>query len=255
MYAKGWYWEQPFPFLASLSPPVRISPQERTRHVYVVGRTGMGKSSLLISILAQDIAAGRGCAVIDPHSDLCSDLLALLHNQGRLNRVSHRLIYINPSSPDYAIPFNVLSVPGKPSDIADNVIEAFKRTWADSLSTAPHFTDLLKHTLLTLIATKRTLVDIPRFLTDFEFREGLLAEAGDPHLTIYFHDRFDRWRDPRMLEGTLNKVTALTLGRRIRTMLGQRQDGIDWRAPDGQRLSFSWTSDTAPRKRSDCSEA
>src|SRR5690606_21320271 len=145
--------------------------------------------------LFQDIAAGRGCGVIDPHADLVTDLLWLLHRRGVLDDPvqEQRLVYVNPAESRYVIPFNVLATPGEPYEIAQNVIEAFRRTWPERLGEAPHFANVMLHTLLLLIRCRLTLVDMPRALVEDAFRDDLLQTADEPELTSFFHDRFDEW--------------------------------------------------------------
>ena len=215
-------------------PLVQLPQAARSGHMYVVGKTGKGKSKFLQSCLFQDVLAGRGCGVIDPHADLVSDLLWLLEQQGAFadGAQQARIVYVNPAQRDHIIPFNVLATPGEPYEIAQNVIEAFRRTWPDSLGEAPHFSNVMLYTLLLLIRVRLTLVDMPRLLVDADFRDGLLERAGDPELTAFFHQRFDEWgrQAAVMKESTLNKVTALTMNPHLRLMLGQRANRLDFRA-------------------------
>jgi hypothetical protein len=214
-------------------PKVHLPQAVRSGHLYVVGKTGKGKSKFLQYCLFQDIAEGRGCGVIDPHADLVTDLLWLLHRRGVFtdSALVERIIYLNPAEKRYIIPFNVLATPGEPYEIAQNVIEAFRRTWPESLSEAPHFTNVMLHALLLLIHAKRTLVELPHLLVDTTFRDTLLECVSDPELTSFFHDRFDNWgkNAPAMKESTLNKVTALTMNPHLKLMLGQRENRLDFR--------------------------
>jgi DNA helicase HerA-like ATPase len=145
-------------------------------HVYTIGISGSGKSKLLENIVAQLVAGGRGCGVIDPHSLLIDDLLAHLVTRQTLAdpAIKRRILYVDPSRRDYVIPMNVLATPDEPYRVASSVIEAFRRTWPESLKEAPHFTNVMFHSLLLLIQTKRTLIDLPRLLVDKAFRDGLL---------------------------------------------------------------------------------
>jgi hypothetical protein len=114
-----------------VSPLVRVTASARTAHLYAIGMSGKGKSKLLEWCLYQDIAAGRGCGLIDSHSLLVDDLLRLLITQGVLADpdIRHRLIYVDPARTDYVIPFNVLATQVEhPYDIAAVVLEAFRRT-------------------------------------------------------------------------------------------------------------------------------
>lgn len=216
----------PYSFL----PAIRLPAHERTGHMYVVGKTGKGKSKLLVNCLYQDIVGGRACGVIDPHSDLVSDVLAMLYKSGELDRQHERIIYLNPADTHYIVPFNVLATPGDPYEVAQMVIESFRRAWPESLSSAPHFANIMLHALLVLIHAKLTLIDLPRLLTNKDFRRSLLSSVNIPELTEYFEERFDAWsaKDPRLLESSLNKVTALTLNPYIKRMLGQRENRLDF---------------------------
>ncbi len=211
----------------------RVPTQARSGHMYVVGKTGKGKSKFLQACLFQDIAAGRGCGVIDPHSDLIVDLLGLLKTEGVLDdpRLQERIVYVNPTDSQHVMPFNVLATKGDPYITAQNIIEAFRRTWSESLAAAPNFENNMLYALLLLIQIGRTLVELPRLWTDDDFRDGLLAQAGDPELTSFFDDRFARWgrEAPLKIESLLNKATALTMNPYLRLMLGQSDNRLDFR--------------------------
>ena len=217
----------------AIHPCIQIPQHARSGHMYVVGKTGKGKSKFLQACLAQDVAAGRGCGVIDPHSDLVADLLWLLQRRGVLEDRGQesRIIYVNPAEHRHVMPFNVLATPGEPYEIAQNVIEAFRRSWPDSLGEAPHFANVMLHTLLLLIKAKLTLIDLPRILADIEERDAWLEQIAEPDLTSFFHDRYDEWGKNAavMKELTLNKVTALTLNPHLRLMLGQHENRLDFR--------------------------
>jgi hypothetical protein len=136
-----------------ISPLFRVTASARSAHLYVIGMSGKGKSKLLEWCLYQDIAAGRGCGLIDPHSLLVDDLLRLLITQGVLADpdICHRLIYVDPARIDYVIPFNVLATQAEhPYDIAAVVLEAFRRTWPECLKEAPHFSNVVTTALIVL---------------------------------------------------------------------------------------------------------
>lgn len=213
-------------------PSVRLRAVQRATHVYVVGTTGQGKSKLLQQLLYQDVMAGRGCGLLDPHSDLATDLLAQLYRAGYFtpSRRRERLLYLDPADCQSLIPFNVLAPSGEPYDTAANVIEAFRRTWPQSLAEAPRFTDILLHALLVLIANRLTLVELQRLLTDKAFREALLANADEAQRE-FFHYRLDRYgrEQPLIIESVLNKASALTSNPRLRRILGQPSNQLDFR--------------------------
>jgi len=157
----------------------RLKAEQRTTHMWVVGVTGTGKSRLLQSCLFQDIVAGRGCGVLDPHSDLAHDLLSQLVHVGFFESVANRqrVIWFDPTRTDYFIPFNVLATGSPPYTTNINVIGTFRGTCPECLREAPRFTNILLASLLVLIANHLTLVDLPRMLTDRKFREGLLENV------------------------------------------------------------------------------
>jgi len=220
-----------FPF----APGLRISAAARAAHMYVIGISGKGKSKLLEHCLYQDIAAGCGCGLIDPHSLLADDLLRLLITKYVLDDpgIRSRIIYVDPARTDYVIPFNVLATEAEhPYDIAASVMEAFRRTWPESLSEAPHFSNVVMAALLVLIANGLTLMHMPRLLTDADFRENCLEKVSDRNIIEFFHDRYDRWgrEAPLMRESTLNKIGAFSLNPRLKLMLGQKANHLDLRA-------------------------
>ncbi|MCB9438375.1 MAG: type IV secretion system DNA-binding domain-containing protein [Anaerolineales bacterium] len=221
---RGWW---------PLALPCRVASPARSGHMYVVGKTGKGKSKFLLSCIVQDIQAGRGCGVIDPHSDLISEVLGVLDGQGALAdpNIRERLLYLDPTRSDYVIPFNVLGLSAPPYEMAQNVIEAFRRTWAESLAAAPNFENNMLYALLVLIKAKRTLVELPRLWLDDGFREQLLTQVNDPELTSFFTERFARWgRDAALrIESLLNKATALTMNPYLKLMLGQQNNHLDFR--------------------------
>jgi len=212
-------------------------------HMYVVGKTKKGKSCFLDHVLFQLIYLDQGVGVLDPHADLANDLLAYLASYPRaepwLSRPENfeRLIYLDPSRKDYLIPFNVLAIPGDPYSVAQNVIEAFRRTWPETLKEAPRFSDIALHSLLVLIENRLTLVEFPRLLTDKDWRDQLLKKVANPDLAPFFHDRFDRWgrERPMMIESLLNKVTALTLNPALKLILGARESRLNLRQIMDQR--------------------
>ncbi len=212
---------------------VGLTAQQRTTHTYVIGITGQGKSKLLEHLLLQDIVAGRGCGLIDPHTDLADDLLCSLFANGYLSdlRRRGRIIYFDPMHSDWVMPFNVLKSAYPPYVTAMNLVEAFKRTWPESLREAPRFTNILLACLLVLIANERTLVDLPRLLTDKDWREEQLENITDEDLLSVFHERIDRWGKDEavILESVLNKLSAFTLNPTLKRILGCQENHLDFR--------------------------
>ncbi len=223
----------------SFLPKCTIRQQDRAAHTYVVGITGQGKSKLLQHMLLQDVTRGRGCGLLDPHSDLASDTLRHLASHGRTRdrpylaepQNAERIVYFDPSRTDFILPFNVLITPFGVYETAQNIVEAFRRTWPESLSEAPQFSNIALAALIALIENRRTLIEMHRLLTDQDFREELLDNVTNPEVVAFFHDRYDRWgrEAPLMRESTLNKVAAFTFNPQLRYILGSRENALDFR--------------------------
>lgn len=210
----------------------RVPARTRRAHMYVIGITGKGKSKLLEHCLVQDAGAGRGCVLIDPHSDLAGDTLRSCLSQGLLSPGdASRVIYFDPTRRDYILPFNVLATGDDSYATAQRVVEAFRRTWPESLREAPHFSNVATAALITLAENRLTLIDMHRLLVDQSWRGALLQNVSNPEVVHFFRDRYDRWgRDaPALRESTLNKVAAFAFNPSLRLVLGQRQNRLDLR--------------------------
>ena len=221
-------------------PRFKISAQVRKFHTYVVGLTGRGKSKFLQNCLIQDITAGRGCALVDPHGDLARDVISSLITSGYFNDPSNydKLLYISPRRRDYVVPFNVLqkSDPNiETYEISQRVISAFMRAWSRTLQEPPRFQQIMRAGLAVLIETRGTLCDLYNLLTDDEFRETLLDQIQDPKIKqdclSFFNNEFDHWGRERssMISSTTNKVNALTDNPNLFYMLGQKGNNINIR--------------------------
>jgi hypothetical protein len=127
---------------------------------------------------------------------------------------------------------NVFARADSPYTIAVNVIEAFQRTWSESLAAAPQFKNVALHSLLLLVEHQLSLAELPRLLMDKEFRERLLASSQNQEVTMFFRQRYDRWGNEQALriESLLNKVTALTLNESLKAMLGDKENRLSLRS-------------------------
>src|SRR5438445_1142253 len=143
-----------------------ISQADRRRRLHLIGQTGTGKSTALLNLLAQDLAMGRGVALLDPHGDLAERTLSLIPPKR-----AHQLVYLNPADLDRPIGFNVLDrveVDHRPV-VADGVVSAFRHVWADSWG--PRLEHFLLNSIRALLdAPGQTLLGIPRLLTDAHYR-------------------------------------------------------------------------------------
>ncbi|HEX9597529.1 MAG TPA: DUF87 domain-containing protein, partial [Anaerolineales bacterium] len=218
--------------------PVSLSLRHFNSHLYVVGQSGQGKSKFLQHLLFQLAASPWGCGIFDPHSDLASDLLAQLAAQpaGRawLSQPANqqRLIYLDPSRSDYLIPCNILKNPSStPYEIAENVVEAFRRVWPETLAEAPRFAQIMRNAVLVLIAGGLSLLELEPLLTDAAFRRRLLEKVKDPLVVSFFQHQYDRWgrEQPIFISPVLNKVSAFLFKPQVRLMLGADENRLDFR--------------------------
>jgi type IV secretory pathway TraG/TraD family ATPase VirD4 len=184
----------------------------RPTHMYIVGASGSGKSSLLKNLLIQDISAGMGLCVIDPHGDLVYDLVPFLGER------ASKTILLDLSDDQKMLVYNPLER-RKGVMVAEQVaklILAFKRIWADSWGA--RMEDILRHTLSLLVEQKYTLAEFERVLVDADFREMLVEETTIDQARDYFLGRYNVWNAKErsmMIESSLNKVSAFLSDPRI----------------------------------------
>jgi hypothetical protein len=205
-----------------------IRLDDRRRHVHVMGKTGMGKTSLLLNMAVSDIRNGHGMAFVDPHGDVAMDLLEYIPE----NRIKD-VVYFNPSDLEYPIAFNVLGdVPVNQRHIVgDGLVGVFKKIWADSWG--PRLEYILRNTILTLLAYPgSTLLDIMRILVDKDFRKLVVDTIDDSMLKSFWNNEFNKMNDKILTEAISpiqNKVGQFTSSKLIRNIVGQKQSSIDIR--------------------------
>ena len=234
-----WFARGPKLILGTTGPPLLggrliLDQASINTHKHLMGVTGQGKSKLLASIFIQLVSQGIGAALIDPHSDLALDVLALLHDRGffKDDAAYRRLLYVDFSRRDRFLPFNVLSQPYDAHTVARNTVEVCKRAWpALADGSAPQFENILLASVVVLVENQLPITDMPRLLTDHSFRNALLTHVTDPYVVDFFHARFDRWgkEAPLMIESTLRRVFLLTFSPTLRYSLGQKENRLNFR--------------------------
>lgn len=193
---------------------------DRSRHMYIIGQTGAGKSGMLSLLALSDIFYGHGYAIVDPHGDFAVDNMRFIPGS-RLNDV----IYFNPADTAYPIGFNPLEVydPNQKNNISSEVIGVLKRMFGDSWG--PRMEHILRYTILALLdRPTTTMLDITRMLTDKKFREETLSYCTDAVVTNFWKSEFAAWNDKFATEAVapvLNKVGAFTANPIIRNIIGQ----------------------------------
>lgn len=205
-----------------------IRMDDRRRHMYVIGKTGMGKSELLKNVAIQDIQDGRGLAFIDPHGDPVEDLFDYIP-EARIKDV----IYINPADLDYPVAFNVMEQvdPDKRHLVADGVMGVFKKIWVDVWS--PRMEYILNNTILALLETPdATLLGINRMLAEKGYRAKVVSQLTDPVVKAFWAEEFAKYTDRFASEATAaiqNKVGQFVSSTLIRNIIGQPKSTLDMR--------------------------
>src|SRR3989338_3642370 len=213
-----------------------IKMDDRRRHMYVIGKSGMGKSELLKNIAIQDIYAGRGLAFVDPHGDPVEDLLDYIP-QERIKDV----IYINPADLEHPIAFNVMESvdPDKRHLVADGIMAVFKKLWVDLWSARMEY--ILNYTILALLEVPNTtLLSINRMLAEKEYRKWVVDQVVDPEVQAFWKLEFAKWEPRYMMEATAaiqNKIGQFVSNVLIRNIIGQPKSSFDMReAMDQQKI-------------------
>ena len=202
------------------SSPSSLTSAQRTIHSYVLGQPGMGKSRLLESWVMQDIVAGRGLAVIDPHGDLFHNLLLRLV---KYPKVWDRLVIINPLNQEWTVGINPLEANNQyeAERIALSLTDTITKIWKLDPTRTPRMLWLLNHAFLALSDLRRTLIDLPAFLLNKEFREKLLPLVRNLRAKEYFAHEFPEiaWRVQDWVSPAMNRLGGLLFDRDVRPML------------------------------------
>lgn len=193
---------------------------DRSRHVYIIGQTGAGKSGTLELFALSDIYHNQGYAVIDPHGDFAINNMKFIP-ASRLDDV----VYFNPADTAYPLGFNPLEVtdPNMKTNISSEVIGVLKRMFGESWG--PRLEYILRYTILALLdRPEPTMLDITRMLTDKKFRKETLTYCQDTVVLQFWNIEFASWNDKFQAEAVapvLNKVGAFTANPIIRNIIGQ----------------------------------
>ncbi len=205
-----------------------LTRRDRSRHVYIIGQTGAGKSGMLELLALSDIFYNQGYCIIDPHGDFAIDNLKFVP-ESRVKDV----VYFNPADTAYPVAFNPLEItdPSRKPNICSEVIGVLKRMFGDSWG--PRLEHILRYTLLALLdRPETTLLDISRMLTDKEFRKETLDYCKDVTVLQFWKHEFGQWNEKQVNESiapVLNKVGAFTANPIIRNIIGQPKSSFDIR--------------------------
>ncbi|MEX0916520.1 MAG: type IV secretion system DNA-binding domain-containing protein, partial [Candidatus Spechtbacterales bacterium] len=208
--------------------PFGIKPEDRSRHMYVIGKTGMGKTALLQNMAIQDVINGRGIGIVDPHGDFAERVLDFVP-EDRMKDV----IYFNPADSDFPVGLNLLEDVGydKRHLVASGLMGVFKKIWVDVWSARMEY--ILNNAILALMEYPgATLLDVNRMMTNKEFRAEVMSHVQDPIVREFWLEQFSNWGERLAGEATAaieNKVGQFTAAPLIRNIIGQRDSTINLR--------------------------
>lgn len=205
-----------------------IKTDDRRRHMYLVGKTGMGKSTVLENMIVDDIRAGYGVAVVDPHGDLAEKIIEYIPTN-RINDV----VYFNPSDINFPIAFNVVEQvePHLRHLVASGLIGVFQKLWADSWG--PRLEYILRNAVLAILDFPgSTLLGVVRMLSDKNYRKRVVANIKDPVVKAFWEKEFTGYADKFAAEAVSpiqNKVGQFLSSSLMRNVIGQVRSSINIR--------------------------
>ncbi len=205
-----------------------IKTDDRRRHMYLIGKTGMGKSTILENMIIDDIRAGHGVAVVDPHGDLAEKIIEYIPTE-RINDVVH----FNPSDINFPIAFNVVEQvePHLRHLVASGLIGVFQKLWADSWG--PRLEYILRNAILAILDFPgSTLMGVVRMLSDKNYRKKVVSNIKDPVVKAFWEKEFSGYADKFASEAVSpiqNKVGQFLSSSLMRNIIGQVKSSIDIR--------------------------
>ncbi len=208
--------------------PFGIKKEDRSRHSYVIGKTGMGKSTLLENMAAQDILSGEGLCFIDPHGGSAEKLLEYVPE----NRVKD-VLYFAPFDLEYPISFNVLENvdADKRHLVVAGLMSTFEKIWVDAWSSRMAY--ILQNTLGALLEFPgATLLSVNRMYIDKEYRKNVIAKVKDPSVRSFWVDEYSKYTDRYAQEATpaiQNKIGQFASNALVRNVIGQSESSFDIR--------------------------
>lgn len=205
-----------------------IKTDDRRRHMYLIGKTGMGKSTIQENMIVGDIRAGRGVAVVDPHGDLAEKIMEYIP--------AHRIqdvVYFNPADIEFPIAFNVVEQvdPHLQHLVASGLIGVFQKLWADSWG--PRLEYILRNAILAILDFPgSTLLGVVRMLSDKAYRKRVVANIKDPVVKAFWEKEFASYADKFASEAVSpiqNKVGQFLSSALMRNIVGQAKSSINLR--------------------------
>jgi CxxC-x17-CxxC domain-containing protein len=203
-----------------------IKRADRRQHMYVIGKTGVGKTAFIKNMALQDINNGQGLAIIDPHGEFVEEVLESIPAH-RINDV----VYFNPADMEFPVSFNIMEVadPKYKHLIASGLIGIFTKIWANVWSARMEY--ILANCILALLDTPgTTLLGIPRMLVDRDYRQKIINNLQDPVVKSFWVNEYEEWEARYRNEAIApvqNKVGQFLNVSFVRNIVGQAKNTID----------------------------
>ncbi len=203
-----------------------IKRKDRRQHVYIIGKTGTGKSALEHNMIIQDIVNGEGVCVVDPHGELVEGVLHMIPTERKDD-----VIYFNPADVDFNIGFNILDLPDPKYKhlVASGLMGIFTKIWAGVWSARMEY--ILNNAILALLDNPgTTLLGVTRILVDKDYRQRIIANVDDPVVKAFWINEFEQWKDQFRNEAIApiqNKVGQFLSTGLIRNIVGQSKSTLD----------------------------
>ncbi|MBX7208673.1 MAG: type IV secretion system DNA-binding domain-containing protein [Verrucomicrobiaceae bacterium] len=205
---------------------VWLDAQSRLRHCHIIGGTGTGKSTLMLSMIAQDIEHGEGFALLDPHGDLVDAVMGLIPPER-----AGDVVLLDPSDEQFVVPFNILSAHSdfEKQLLASDLVSVFQRlstSWGDQMQV------VMQNAVLAFLESDEggTLADVRRFLIDAAWRERFLRTVADADVRFYWRSAFPQLGGGRSIGPILTRLETFLSPKPIRYMVSQRENRLDFDA-------------------------
>src|SRR3989338_2087809 len=205
-----------------------IKTDDRRRHIYVIGKTGSGKTTMMENMIIEDMNAGRGVGLIDPHGDFAEKILHFVPE----DRI-HDVIYFNPRDVNFPIGFNPLEKVGDEHRhiVASGLMGVFKKIWPDVWSARMEY--ILNNAILTLLEfPDSTILGVMRLLSDKDYRKKIVEKLKDPVVKGFWVNEFARYAQKFETEATAaiqNKIGQFVANPLVRNILGQPRSALNLR--------------------------
>lgn len=209
---------------AGITNEVRLSSEDRSRHMHIIGASGSGKSTLLLNLIRQAIENGEGVALLDPHGDLVDAVLGMIPER-RIDDV----VLLDPADETHAVGFNILSARTELEKtlLASDLVSVFQRlstSWGDQMGS------VLQNAIMAFLESREggTLAELRRFLLEPDFRKRFLLTVEDSEVLYYWHKGFPQLTGNKSVGPILTRLDTFLAPKPIRHMVSQRENRLDF---------------------------